>query len=206
MLRADELKIEVEVIHNASIMNAVGALGLALYNYGQCVSIPFFTDSWRPDSWLERILENERLGLHTLCLLDIKVKEQSEENLARCVQRSDRTNARRGRKIYEPARYMSSATAIQQLLSLLPDRTADDSIDPDQTLAISVSRLGSPQQRLVAGTLTELAALEESELGAPLYSLVLVGKRFHPVERDFAGRWAVDRDNWNRVSELYGCK
>lgn len=64
-------------------MNAVGACGLALYNFGQTISIPFFTDSWRPSSWLGRIEENLKLGLHTLALLDIKVKEQSEENLAR---------------------------------------------------------------------------------------------------------------------------
>ena len=83
LLRADERKIPYTVIHNASVMNAAGAVGLALYNYGQTVSIPFFTDNWRPDSWLERVRENLRLGLHTLCLLDIKVKEQSEENLAR---------------------------------------------------------------------------------------------------------------------------
>lgn len=66
-------------------MNAVGACGLALYNFGQTISIPFFTDSWRPSSWLARVEENDRLGLHTLALLDIKVKEQSEMNLARCV-------------------------------------------------------------------------------------------------------------------------
>lgn len=66
-------------------MNAVGACGLALYNFGQTISIPFFTDSWRPSSWLGRIEENSRLQLHTLCLLDIKVKEQSEMNLARRV-------------------------------------------------------------------------------------------------------------------------
>lgn len=64
-------------------MNAVAACGLALYNFGQTISIPYFTDSWRPESWLERIEENNKLGLHTLCLLDIKVKEPSEENLAR---------------------------------------------------------------------------------------------------------------------------
>ncbi len=64
-------------------MNAVGAVGLALYNYGQTISIPFFTETWRPDSWLDRVRENAQLELHTLCLLDIKVKEQSEENLAR---------------------------------------------------------------------------------------------------------------------------
>jgi diphthine synthase len=84
ILRAEELKIPYTVIHNASIMNAIGATGLTLYNFGQTISIPFFTDTWQPDSWLDRILENWQLGLHTLCLLDIKVKEQSEENLARC--------------------------------------------------------------------------------------------------------------------------
>lgn len=88
VLRAEELHIPVTIIHNASIMNAIGATGLALYNYGQTISIPFFTDAWRPSSWLERILENWNLGLHTLCLLDIKVKEQSEENLARLAVQS----------------------------------------------------------------------------------------------------------------------
>ncbi|BGP04727.1 Diphthine methyl ester synthase [Rhodotorula toruloides] len=200
LLRADALSIPYTVIHNASVMNAVGALGLALYNYGQTVSIPFFTDSWRPDSWLERVRENMRLGLHTLCLLDIKVKEQSEENLAR------------GRKIYEPPRYMSVPTAISQLLSLLEDSSPSassasspslpsaDSLDPSTTLAISASRVGAPSQKFVAGTLAELSELDEEAFGGPLHSFVIVGRRFHALERDFAGRWAVDRERWNEVS------
>ena len=70
ILRARELEIPVKIIHNASIMNAIGACGLQLYNFGQTVSIPFFTESWhRPDSFYDRIKENQSLGLHTLCLL-----------------------------------------------------------------------------------------------------------------------------------------
>ncbi|BGP12567.1 hypothetical protein JCM10213_004847 [Rhodosporidiobolus nylandii] len=200
LLRADALSIPYTVIHNASVMNAVGALGLALYNYGQTVSIPFFTDSWRPDSWLERVRENARLGLHTLCLLDIKVKEQSEENLAR------------GRKIYEPPRYMSVPCAISQLLSLLDNAPSDsssaaDALDPQTTLAISASRVGSPSQKFVAGTLAELSELDEEASGGPLHSFVIVGRTFHALERDFAGRWAVDRENWNKVAnEVYGVR
>ncbi|GAA6006531.1 hypothetical protein JCM10207_004964 [Rhodosporidiobolus poonsookiae] len=220
LLRADALSIPYTVIHNASVMNAVGALGLALYNYGQTVSIPFFTDSWRPDSWLDRVRDNARLGLHTLCLLDIKVKEQSEENLAR------------GRKIYEPPRYMSVPCAISQLLSLLPpagpapdlaslrssstsssspdtpaSSPAADSLDPHTTLAISASRVGSPSQRFVSGTLAELAALDEDAFGGPLHSFVIVGRTFHALERDFAGRWAVDRERWDAVSNgVYGVR
>ncbi|KAJ1493387.1 tetrapyrrole methylase [Baffinella frigidus] len=82
-VRARDLGVRVKVIHNASIMNACGACGLQLYNFGQTVSICFFTETWRPDSFIDKVLFNKRAGLHTLCLLDIKVKEQSEENMAR---------------------------------------------------------------------------------------------------------------------------
>lgn len=85
ILRARDLKIPTQVIHNASIMNAIGACGLQLYNFGQTVSLVFFTETWKPDSFYDRIKENVDLGMHTLVLLDIKVKEQSEENLARLV-------------------------------------------------------------------------------------------------------------------------
>jgi diphthine synthase len=87
-------------------MNAIGCCGLQLYSYGQSVSIVFFTPNWRPDSFYDKIKQNRDMGLHTLCLLDIKVKEQSIENLAR------------GRKIYEPPRFMTVNQAVEQLLEI----------------------------------------------------------------------------------------
>lgn len=66
----------------------------------------FFTETWRPESFYPRILANRRQGLHTLCLLDIKVKEPTLESLAR------------GKKVYEAPRYMSIKTAIEQLLEI----------------------------------------------------------------------------------------
>jgi len=103
LLRARALGIPTRVIHNASIMNAVGACGLQLYNFGQTVSLVFFTDTWRPDGFYDRVRSNADLRMHTLVLLDIKVKEQGEENLAR------------GHKIYEPSRYMYISQAVAQL-------------------------------------------------------------------------------------------
>lgn len=82
-LRAKDKQIPVKTIHNASIMNAVGAAGLQLYHFGPTVSIPFFTETWRPDSFYAKIKQSRSQHWHTLCLLDIKVKEQSIENLAR---------------------------------------------------------------------------------------------------------------------------
>ena len=74
MLRAKEKGIETKAIHNASILNAVGACGLSLYKFGETVSIPFWQDEWKPESFYDRIVSNRKNGLHTLCLLDIKVK------------------------------------------------------------------------------------------------------------------------------------
>lgn len=126
MLRAKQQQIKIEVIHNASIMNAVASCGLQLYQFGPAVSIPFFNEKWRPQSFYDKILFNKSHGFHTLCLLgnfqsqknkkiigmnvfqktDIKVKEQSEENLLR------------GRKIYEPPRFMTIGQCISQLLEV----------------------------------------------------------------------------------------
>ncbi|EMS62661.1 putative diphthine synthase [Triticum urartu] len=86
VVRAKNMGVEVKVIHNASVINAIGVCGLQLYRYGETISIPFFTETWRPDSFYEKIQNSRRLGLHTLCLLDIRVKEPTLESL--CSRRS----------------------------------------------------------------------------------------------------------------------
>jgi diphthine synthase len=95
-LRAAQMGVQVRIIHNASILTAIGATGLQLYRYGETVSLPFFTEKWKPYSYYDKVVSNRALGLHTLVLLDIKVKEVSEENLAR------------GREIFEPPRFMTA--------------------------------------------------------------------------------------------------
>lgn len=130
-LRARERGIEVKVIHNASIMNAMGASGLQLYNFGRTVTVPFFTESWRPDSFYDKIAYNLKGGMHTLVLLgecsnavrrdtpprsrtrgsrravcvcaDIKVKEHDYEALTRGIER------------FLPPRFMTVNTALKQL-------------------------------------------------------------------------------------------
>lgn len=81
LIRAQAKGIETQVIHNASIMTALGSTGLQLYNFGQTLSLVFYTDMWKPGSWYDRLEENLKLGMHTCMLLDIKVREQSEEDM-----------------------------------------------------------------------------------------------------------------------------
>lgn len=173
VLRAREQGVKVEIVHNASIMNAIGAAGLQLYNYGQTVSIPFWSDSWRPDSFYDKIAENAAIGLHTLCLLDIKVKEQSVENLCR------------GRKIYEPPRYMTVNQCIEQLLE--SEESRKKGICGPQTQCVGVARIGQPTQLIVSGTMEELLNVD---FGAPLHSFIICGK-MHELEVEFIKAFAV---------------
>lgn len=166
VVRAKSLGVDVKVVHNASVMNAIGVSGLQLYRYGETVSIPFFTDSWRPDSFYEKIQRNRKLGLHTLCLLDIRVKEPSLESLCR------------GKKQYEPPRYMTINTAIEQLLEV--ERTRAENAFSEDTACVGFARLGSEDQMVVAGPMKQLL---EVDFGQPLHCLVIVGNT-HPVEEE----------------------
>jgi diphthine synthase len=184
--------------------------------------LPFYTDSWKPDSWYDRVIENVEKGMHTLVLLDIKVREQSEENMARSVHALVHyfdllISWTSGRKIYEPPRYMNPATAVSQILESEATRSASVSTEepkahgylkPDATLAIALSRVGSPdKQRIVCGTLQQLADLSEEAFGEPLFSVVIVGKRLHDLEVQYAEPWAVDKAEWRRVAkEVYGAR
>jgi diphthine synthase len=100
---------------------------------------------------------------------------------------------------------MSPAVAIEQIISLLPSEEAP-SLDPKTTLAITISRVGSETQKLIAGTLAELAALPEENFGSPLHSMVIVSKRLHPMERDFALQFAINRSSWLEACKRYGCE
>lgn len=188
VLRARELRIPIVTVPNASIMSAVGATGLQLYNFGQTVSMVFFTETWKPASFYDRIRENRNIGLHTLVLLDIKVKEQSLENMAR------------GRKIYEPPRYMTVGQCAQQMLEIEETKAAEGEggIYGEESLAIGVARVGGKTEKFVSGTLKQLCNADE-ELGGPLHSLVLLGRRTHELESDFVREYAVDKQGWDTI-------
>lgn len=170
VLRAVQAGIAYRVIHNASIMNAIGCCGLQLYNFGETVSIVFWTETWRPESFYDKIKKNRDAGMHTLCLLDIKVKEQSLENLMR------------GRKVYDPPRYMTVAQAASQLLEIIQNRRqrGDELALTEDTVCVGLARVGADDQLIRAGSLREL---ESCDLGAPLHSMVVTG-HLHPLEVD----------------------
>lgn len=159
-LRANELGVQVETIHNASIFTAVGLTGLQLYKFGETVSIPFFTENWRPYSFYDKIHRNLEKKLHTLVLLDIKVKEQSEEDLIR------------GRMIFQPPRFMTVSQACQQLLEA--EENLNHGLITAETLVFGVLRVGAPDQKIFVRSIRQFSQSED--LGGPLHSMVIPGE------------------------------
>ncbi|XP_023600666.1 diphthine methyl ester synthase isoform X3 [Myotis lucifugus] len=189
ILRATSLGIPYRVIHNASILNAVGCCGLQLYKFGETVSIVFWTDTWRPESFFDKVKKNRQNGMHTLCLLDIKVKEQSLENLINQDQRQP-VFYPRGRKIYEPPRYMTVNQAAQQLLEVIQNQRArgEEPAVTEETLCVGLARVGAEDQQIAAGTLQQMCSVA---LGGPLHSLVITGGSLHPLEMEMLSLFPV---------------
>ncbi|NXP98962.1 DPH5 synthase, partial [Vidua macroura] len=155
---------------------------LQLYNFGETVSIVFWTDTWKPESFFDKIEKNRQNGMHTLCLLDIKVKEQSLENLMK------------GRKIYEPPRYMSVNQAAEQLLAIIQNRRLQGEKPEitENTICVGLARVGALDEKIASGTLQQMSTVE---LGAPLHSLIVTGT-MHPLELEMLKLFSVDSSSF----------
>lgn len=175
ILRAKEMNIKYQVVHNASILNAAGCCGLQLYSFGETISIPYWSDSWQPDSFYDKIKANIDHGLHTLCLLDIRVKEPTLESLTK------------KKRVYQPPRFMSVSEAADQLLKIverLREKGVKDSelAYNEESIFVGLARVGHDTQEILACTLKDM---KEADLGAPLHSLILPSKHLHPLETDY---------------------
>ena len=123
---------------------------------------------------------------------------------------------------------MSVPQAITQLLEIELNRK-EGVLDPETTLAISLSRVGgfptasppsmqSPssvsnaiqsksEQHIHAGTLSSLSSVPPSTFGDPLHSLVIVGRRLHAMEVEYASAFAMDPVEWKEIAaRVYGVK
>ena len=171
-LRCIHEDVKVEVVNNASILNSIGITGLSLYRFGETVSIPFFTEKWRPYSFYDKICRNYNNDLHTLILLDIKVKEISEENLAK------------GKKIYEPPRFMTVNQALEELLEASKNAenvAGNKGLINEENLCYGVAGIGSESQIVKAGKIKDIIKFY---FGKPLHSVVLCAKTLSSIEKE----------------------
>ncbi|MFH1316248.1 MAG: diphthine synthase [Candidatus Woesearchaeota archaeon] len=71
-IRARKKGVKVRIIHNASVLTAVGITGLELYKFGKTTSIPFENKDVK--SPIDVFSQNQKNNMHTLFLLDLDPK------------------------------------------------------------------------------------------------------------------------------------
>lgn len=126
-LRAERMGIKTRIVHGASVLSAViGLSGLHNYMFGKSVTIPFpdETPSETPYSVLS---QNKKLGLHTLCLLDIDVEKE---------------------------RFLNIRNALEELLRVESNRRK--TVVTNSTLVVGIARAGSDEPTVRAGSVGDI--------------------------------------------------
>lgn len=125
-IEATKHNIPTRIIHGASIISAIiGLSGLHNYKFGKTVTIPFRENF--SETPYNVISQNKALGLHTLCLLDLRVDEQ---------------------------RYLNIRDALLMLKEI--EQKKKMSIASDDAFVIGVARAGSNNPTLKADFIDEL--------------------------------------------------
>lgn len=124
-IEAEKRGIETSVVHGTSILSAVISLsGLHSYKFGKSVTIPFSETS---ETAYEVIAQNRSLGLHTLCLLDVKEEE---------------------------SRYMRIREGLQSLLKI--EERRKEEVTPKDSFSVGIAKAGSKEPTVKAGYLENL--------------------------------------------------
>jgi len=120
-IEAEKRGIRTRIIHGASIISAIiGLSGLHNYKFGKTVTIPFSENF--SETPYNVIVQNKKLGLHTLCLLDLKVEEKRFLSITDGLATLLETEHKRGRKAVTPDTY---AVGIARVGSNAPIVKAD---------------------------------------------------------------------------------
>jgi diphthine synthase len=65
--------VKYRIMNNASILDAVAETGLQLYKFGKITSMPYWKQSYEPDSFMEVVKENLSIKAHSLILIYINM-------------------------------------------------------------------------------------------------------------------------------------
>ena len=130
-IEAEKRGLRTRLVHGASILSAaIGLSGLHNYKFGKSVTIPF-SDGTLYETPYNVVGQNKKLGLHTLCLLDIRAEEK---------------------------RYLRIKEALELLLKIEDKRK--EKIVTEETFAVGIARAGSDTPTVKAGFVKELLAYD----------------------------------------------
>lgn len=71
ILKCRKEKIDLKIIENASIFDAVCETGLQIYKFGKTASLPKWQEKFKPTSFIDILKDNKKISAHSLLLVDI---------------------------------------------------------------------------------------------------------------------------------------
>jgi len=151
VLRARKEGVKVNLVHNASVLTAIADTGLILNKFGKTVAIPFVHDGYEPETPYTTLADNQSINAHTLFLLDLKPEENKYITIADAIRYLQKLEIRNGKGLFK-----------------------------DSTLCVGVARLGSSNQKIIAGKAKDLL---NKDFGEPIHSLIVPAK-LHFMEED----------------------
>ena len=97
-LRARKEDIKCQIIHNSSIISAVGVTGLQLYKFGKITSIPIENEN--VETPYDVLKNNLDMKLHTLFLLDLEPDEEKFLSVKDAIRYLLKVELKRNEKIF----------------------------------------------------------------------------------------------------------
>lgn len=107
LLDAKKQGIRYKVIPSVSIINFLGKTGLDEYRFGRITTIVFPGEKYCPESFYDVIEKNKQLGLHTLCLLDIRAEEGRMMSVADALAIIEKIEKKSGKKLVKESRLVA---------------------------------------------------------------------------------------------------
>lgn len=96
---AKKAGVPVIVINNASILTAIGITGLQLYKFGKTTSLPFPEEQPNVETPYLVLQENQKMGLHTLILLDLRPEEDKFVTMNQALEALEQMEKRLKKKL-----------------------------------------------------------------------------------------------------------
>ncbi len=128
-LRAKKEKIKCHVIHNSSIVSAVGIAGLQVYKFGKATSIPLENENI--EAPYDALRGNLSLGLHTLFLLDLKPEEEKFMSINDAIRYLLKVELKRNQKVFLEETFCVGCARIASEGQLIKAGSAKDLLKHD---------------------------------------------------------------------------
>ncbi|MEM3255160.1 MAG: diphthine synthase [Candidatus Micrarchaeaceae archaeon] len=104
---ARRMNINYEIIHAPSVFSAaIGESGLDIYKFGPTTTVPFWSENYKPISFIDTIKKNIENGEHTLVLLDINPKTGEPMDIETAIALLLRAESDKGYSIISQAKLL----------------------------------------------------------------------------------------------------